>query len=157
MSSPPSRPAVNFPLTMTHLPIHPDHEGSGPEPDPELERFRLAERTSDWLDRIDLGDDEARTTLATGLVSILAAAEEARLLLDAVLATDPTRDAGDAEHALDLATELTGQLAGELRARLDDVERAWPVLEDRLLALAHGDGHGGEHRVEQEDRPEPRA
>jgi hypothetical protein len=127
---------------MTRLPIHPDHDGPhdpqgpGPDaPDPELERLRLAERISDWLDRLDL-EDEARTTLATGLAGALGAAEEARQLLDAVLATDPTRDGGDAAHALDLATELTGQLAGELRARLADVERAWPALEDRLLELA---------------------
>src|SRR4051794_34914139 len=118
---------------MRQLPIHPDHDGpddaaDGSAPgagDPELERFRLVERISDWLDRVDI-EDEARTTLATGLASVLAAVDEARRLLDAVLATDPTRDADDAAHALDLATELTGQLAGELRARLDDVERAWP-------------------------------
>lgn len=121
---------------MRQLPIHPDSDGTPEEPeDPMLRRAQLAERISDWLDRVAV-DDSARTTLATGLAGFIVAAEEAAALLDAALATDPARDPGDAEHALDLVTELAGLLVGEVREGIAGVEGAFHDLEDRLLELA---------------------
>lgn len=107
--------------------------------DPERDRLILAERISDWLDGIDLDDDAARTTLATSLSGVLAAAAEARRLLDQALGSDPLADAAEADRALDLFTELTVHLAGELRSALDELEHAWPTLEDRLIELGPDD------------------
>jgi hypothetical protein len=120
---------------MTQLPIL--HDGDTPEePDPELRRAQLAERISDWLDRLSLDDDSARLGLSTGLASLVTALDEVDTLLGTALETDPARDPSDALHALDLTTELMGVLVGELRQRLAELEAAWPALEDRLLALA---------------------
>jgi hypothetical protein len=121
---------------MRQLPIHPESDGGDDEPvDPMLRRAQLAERISDWIDKVGL-DDDARTALATGLAGVFAAAEEAAALLDAALATDPRRDPGDAEHALDLVTELAGILVGEVREGAGAVEQGFHALEDRLLELA---------------------
>lgn len=100
------------------------------------ERVRMAERISDWLDHFDLGDDAARTALATGLASVFAAVAEARRLTDRMLALDPLADAAQADQALEILTELTAQLGGELRWQLDELDRGWEALEDRLIELS---------------------
>ncbi|HET8650150.1 MAG TPA: hypothetical protein VFL95_08925 [Gemmatimonadales bacterium] len=107
--------------------------------DPERERLILAERISDWLDSIDLDDDAARTALATSVSGVLAAAADARRQLDEALRSNPLADAAEADRALELFTQLTVHLTGELRNALDDLERAWPTLEDRLIELGPDD------------------
>ena len=104
-----------------------------------LDRFRLTERISDWIDSLELGDDDARTGFATGLASALAAADEARRRLDALLRTDPMKDAADAEKALEELTELHLQLTSELQEQIDSMADSWTAVEDRLIELTPDD------------------
>lgn len=108
---------------------------TAPRDGTSLDRFQLAERISDWVDRLDLGDDDARMAFATGLASALAAADEARRRVEALLATAPLRDAGEAERALDELTEIQLQLTSGLGEHLEEIGDAWTTVEDRLIEL----------------------
>jgi hypothetical protein len=99
-------------------------------------RFELSERISDWIDGLDLEDDAVRTAFAMGLASALAAAEEARRRLDALLQTTPLADAADAERALEQLTELHLQLTSELPEQIEAMGEAWTTVEDRLIELS---------------------
>lgn len=101
-----------------------------------LDRFRLSERISDWIDRLELEDDAARMTFATGLAAALAAADEARRRLETLLATSPLRDAAEADRALDALTELHLHLTSELPEQIESVTDAWMTIEDRLIELS---------------------
>ena len=108
-------------------------------PDPPLDRFQLAERISDWIDALELEDDDARMGFATGLAAALAAADEARRRLDALLRTTPMRDAGEAERALEELTELQLQLTSELGEQVEAIAESWATVEDRLIELGPDD------------------
>ena len=103
--------------------------------DAAADRFRLAERISDWVDRLDLEDDAARTTFSIALASALAAADEARRRLDALLATAPLADAAEADRALEELTELHLQITSELPEKIAEMTDAWTAIEDRLIEL----------------------
>ena len=103
------------------------------------DRARLAERVSDWIDTLQLDDDAARTTLATALAAALTSAAECRALLDTLLSSRPVASAAEAEQALTTLTELNIHLLGEIRGALDELEAAWPALEDRLIELGPDD------------------
>lgn len=100
-----------------------------------LDRIELAERISDWIDRLDLDDDSARTAFAMGLASALAAADEARRRLERLLATSPLTDAAEADRALEEFTEVHLQLTSELPEQVAEIGEAWTAIEDRLIEL----------------------
>jgi phytoene dehydrogenase-like protein len=108
---------------------------TGPSDATPLDRIQLAERISDWIDRLDLDDDAARTAFATGLASALAAADEARRRLEALLRTAPLDDAAEADRALEELTELHLQLTSELPEQIAEMGDAWTAIEDRLIEL----------------------
>ena len=103
------------------------------------DRAQLAERISDWIDSLELDADAARTTLATALAAALTSAAECRPLLDALLSSRPVTSAAEAERALIALTELNIHLLGEIRGALEELEAAWPALEDRLIELGPDD------------------
>jgi hypothetical protein len=108
-------------------------------PDAPLDRFRLAERISDWIDALELQDDDARMSFATGLAAAMAAADESRRRLEALLRTAPLKDAGEADRALQELTELHLQLTSELPEQVDAIADSWTVVEDRLIELSPDD------------------
>lgn len=104
-------------------------------PSAPLDRAQLAERISDWIDRLDIDDDSARTTFAIGLASALVAADEARRRLEEMLRTSPMTEAAEADRALEQLTELHLQLTSELPEQLGEMGDAWSSIEDRLIEL----------------------
>lgn len=108
-------------------------------PEAPFDRFRMAERISDWIVALELEDDDARMSFATGLAAALAATDEARRRLDALLRTAPLKDAGEADRALEELTELHLQLTSELPEQVEAIGDSWNVVEDRLIELSPDD------------------
>lgn len=99
----------------------------------------MAERISDWIDALELDDDETRMTFATGLAAALASADEARRRLEALLRTAPMKDPAEADRALEELTELHLQVSSELPEQVESIGGAWTAIEDRLIELGPDD------------------
>lgn len=90
---------------------------------------------TEWLRAAGLGDHERRADLAVDLADILTAAEVVQANVNALLNLRPD-SATEADTALTIAAEIEAQLFGELKGHLESLEKAWPVLLERLDQLS---------------------
>ena len=95
----------------------------------------FAGRLTRWMERAGVPDGATQADLGVGFADILHAASEAQRVLDQVVALDPTSPVG-AEQALGHLGYLHTLFLGEIKSHLEDLDKAWPVLEGRLAAAA---------------------
>ena len=95
----------------------------------------FAGRLTQWMERAGVPDEATQADLGVGFADILYAASEAQRILDQVVALDPTSLVG-AEQALGHLGYLHALFLGEIKSHLEDLDQAWPVLEERLAAAA---------------------
>lgn len=102
----------------------------------------LAERVARWLTVIRAESTGAGVDFADSIAAAWAVEE----LLQQLLLLDP-RNPADAREAQRTLGEMYVWLFNELRPHLDELERAWDTLEDRLGVFApeeaDADGHDG--------------
>ena len=96
---------------------------------------RFAGQLTQWMERAGVPDGPTQADLGVGFADILYAASGAQGVLEQMIALDPTTTTG-ADEALNHLGYLNALFLGEIRNHLEDLERAWPILEGRLVAAA---------------------
>jgi hypothetical protein len=99
------------------------------------ENLELTQRLTTWLRSAGI----ARTTAAVDLADVLAAAKRADTLVRRLLKLKPDRPQ-DADEALRILGQLRAWLITEMKPHLDDLEKAWPILESRIERLGSAEG-----------------
>ena len=95
------------------------------------ETVRTADRLAAWLTKIGAES----TGAAVDFADTVAAAWVIEDGVQYLLTLDPTHP-DDARQALDKLGEMYAWLFNELRYHVDQLERAWPVIEGSLAAVA---------------------
>ena len=85
----------------------------------------------DWIERAGVTDPEVIADLAVGFADVIHAAGSAKKELDALLAIDPTTPK-EADAALQRLAYLHVLFLDEIKNHIADLEKRWPVLEQRL-------------------------
>jgi hypothetical protein len=95
----------------------------------------LARRLAAWLQSVGVED----TSVAVDFADIVAAAKLVELTLQKMIVLDVARP-DHADEALTEMGRLYAWLFDEMKHHLDVVQRSWPQLEGRLVALAPDNG-----------------
>ncbi len=97
----------------------------------------LADRISEWLRSAGV----THTEMAVDLADIVGAAKYAENAIMELLKLD-VRSPTDADSALEQLGRLDAWLFTEMKHHLEELQRAWPELEGRLVELAPDDPDG---------------
>ena len=96
---------------------------------------QFAGQLTRWMERAGIPDGPTQADLGVGFADIVFAAAEAERALQLLVSTDPTQVAG-ADEALTHLGYLNALFLSEIKYHLEDLERAWPALEELLAARA---------------------
>lgn len=88
-----------------------------------------------FLSRIGVGSADERADLAVDLADTLYAARDVERMLSELLDVDP-ESPSQVDRALELTANIEVQLFTELKDHLLDLQQSWPILFEKLGAIA---------------------